>query len=121
MASIIQRVSLEDIRFNAYHGYYEQEHKVGNEYLVTINTEMDVFGDVEDDLSNTVNYERLYHIVETEMAVPRKLLESVAHSILNRIRHEFLSVKSIRVQIAKVDPPLGSLGCRSVIELCFKR
>src|SRR6476661_10035262 len=107
MGPIRQRVALENIRFFAYHGYYPEEQVLGTSFLVTIETESDVFGSGEDDLTNTVNYERLFSIAKAEMEVPRKLLETVAHAILEQIRHEFLAVKTIRVAIRKQHPPLG--------------
>lgn len=121
MGTIKQKVSLEGLRLRAYHGYYPEEQATGSDFILDIDAEMDVFGSSEDDLAHTVNYERLYQIAEKEMAVPRKLIETVAHEILDQIRHEFLAVKTIRVKISKLNPPLGAdLRC-SAVELCFKR
>lgn len=121
MGSIRQKVALQGIRFFAYHGFYPEEQILGNEFIVDIETELEVFGHGDDDLNNTVNYERLFEIASAEMIIPRKLLETVAHGILKQIRHEFLAVKSIRVSIKKLNLPVkGEIG-NSLIELIFIR
>ena len=116
-----QKVGLEGLKFYSFHGFYSEENIVGNEYIVDIETETDVFGDGSDDLSNTVNYERLHTIAATEMSLPRKLIETVAHSILDTIRHEFLSTKNIKVRIRKLNPPMGAEIKYSYTELSFSR
>lgn len=121
MGSIRQKVSLEGIRFFAYHGFYEEERALGAEFVVNIETELEVFGHGDDQLSKTINYERLFEIASAEMQNTRKLLETVAHAILERIRHEFLAVKNIRICIRKLHPPLQGEVDSSAIELIFSR
>lgn len=121
MGIIRQKVGLHGIRFFAYHGFYPEEQVLGCEFIVDIETELDVFGDGQDDISQTVNYERLFQIAKTEMEIPRKLIETVAHGMLEKIRHEFLTVKWIRVSIKKMHPPLAGQVDHSSIELTFNR
>ncbi|MDB5120007.1 MAG: dihydroneopterin aldolase [Sphingobacteriales bacterium] len=121
MATIKQRVILKDIRFFAFHGFYEEEQLLGCEFYVNIETESDVYGNGGDDISNTINYERLFQIASLEMQNTQKLLETVAHSILDQIRHEFLGVKVIKVSIRKMHPPLRGQVDSSIIELSFNR
>lgn len=121
MGTIKQRVSLEGIRFFAYHGFYPEEQVLGTEFIVDVDTELEVYAAGGDEISNTVNYERLFQITSHEMKTPRKLLETVAHGILEQIRHEFIAVKNIRVLIRKMHPPLGGDVRNSAIELTFNR
>jgi dihydroneopterin aldolase len=121
MGTIKQKVSLEGVRFFAYHGFYPEEQVLGTEFIIDVDTELDVYGAGGDDISNTVNYERLHQIISEEMEIPRKLLETVAYGILDQIRHEFLTVKNIRVAIRKMYPPLGGNVKNSLIELTFSR
>lgn len=121
MSHIHQKIALQNVRFFAYHGFYPVEQILGNEFIVDIETEFDVFGNGNDDLRQTVNYERLHEIVSIEMRNTRKLIETVAHAILEKIRHEFLTVKTIRIAIRKLHPPVqGEVG-NSLIELKFSR
>ena len=121
MGIIRQKVALQGIRFFAYHGFYPEEQVLGCEYIVDIDTELEVFGSGDDDIKHTVNYERLFTIAQTEMEIPRKLIETVAHEILEKIRHEFLALKCIRVSIRKMHPPLSGEVENSLIELTFNR
>lgn len=121
MANIRQKVGLEGIRFFSYHGFYKQEQVLGNVYLLDIETETEVDNNGNEDISRTVNYERLLSIAQEEMIEPRKLLETVAHAILEKIRHEFLSVTRIRIVIKKLNPALTSQVKNSCIELNFNR
>lgn len=121
MGIIKQKVSLNGVRFFSYHGFYPEEQILGAVYIVDIETELEVFGSGDDDISNTVDYERLMRIAAEEMKIPRKLLETVAHSMLERIRHEFLAVQLIRVSIQKLNPPMGAEINNSTIELSFSR
>jgi dihydroneopterin aldolase len=121
MGIIRQKIALQGIRFFAHHGFYPEEQILGCEFIVDIETELDVYGSGDDDLKQTVNYERLFAIAKNEMAIPRKLIETVAHGMLEKIRHEFLAVKIIRVAIRKMHPPLAGQVENSLIELIFNR
>jgi 7,8-dihydroneopterin aldolase/epimerase/oxygenase len=121
MGVIKQKVSLNGARFFSYHGFYPEEQILGTEFIVDIETELEVYGTGDDNISNTVNYERLLIIASEEMNIPRKLIETVAHSILERIRHEFLTVQIIRIIIRKMHPPMGVQIENSTIELSFSR
>lgn len=121
MGILRQKVCLEGVRFYSFHGFYPEEQVLGTEFILDIETELDVYNSGGDEISNTVNYERLFQIASNEMKIPRKLLETVAHNILEQIRHEFLAVKSIRVVIRKMNPPLGAEVRNSTIELNFVR
>ncbi|MDB5014414.1 MAG: dihydroneopterin aldolase [Daejeonella sp.] len=121
MGTLKQKVILKDIQFFASHGFYAEEQLLGGKFYVNIETESEVHGDGGDDISNTVNYERLFEIASTEMQRTQKLLETVAHSMLDQIRHQFLGVKVIKVSIRKMHPPLGGQVDSAIIELCFNR
>ena len=121
MSTIYQKVALQNVHFFAYHGFYPIEQVLGSEFILDIEIEFEVFNNGSDDLAQTVNYGRLYEIASVEMKNTRKLIEAVAHAILEQIRHEFLAVKRIRVVIRKMHPPVkGEVG-NSLVELKFNR
>jgi len=121
MGTIRQKIALQGIRFFAYHGYYPEEQVLGCVFIVDIDTELEVYGSGNDEIKHTVNYERLFNIAKGEMEIPRKLIETVAHGMLEKIRHEFLAVQRIRVAIRKMHPPLAGQVENSLIELIFNR
>ena len=106
MSEIIKTISLEGIRFFSFHGYYPEEQLLGTPFLVDVLTEMTSRDDDSDDLNLTVNYGRLFEIAEEEMKIPRKLLEKVAISILNRIKLEYPELNKISVSIKKLALPV---------------
>ena len=58
------KVALEGIEFFAYHGYYEEQRKIGNKYEVNIEITSDLSEAAKSDsLSGTINYEILYKII----------------------------------------------------------
>ena len=121
MADIKQKVALEGVRFFANHGYYPEEQKVGNEFIVDIETVMIVKENLNDELSDTVNYERLFEIAANEMKTPRKLLETVAHRILRAIVTEFSELETVNVCIRKLNLPMKGEIRNSLVELNYSK
>lgn len=120
METVRQHVALTDLRFFAYHGYYPEEQVLGNEFKVSIRVGFETSEMDEDELDGTVNYVALYEIVKVEMESPRKLLEAVAKTILNRIRQAFPALDEIEVTICKNQPPFGADQAKAVVTLLWK-
>ena len=105
-------VSLRGLEFFAYHGYYDEEQKVGNKYSVDVIVKADLnSAAVADTLSETVNYESLYNIVKQHMQVRSRLLEHLGYEIIQSIFQHFEKVQWVEVSIAKFNPPIGGV-CR---------
>jgi dihydroneopterin aldolase len=104
------QIILENIEFFAYHGYYDEEQKIGNKYTVDICVEADLSKAAQSDkLADTINYEKLYQVVAEEIAKPTRLLEHIAQRIINSTFQKFGQVDSIKVCIAKHNPPVGGV------------
>lgn len=121
MAQILQKVALNNVRFFAYHGFYPEEQVVGNVFILDIETEFPVQESLEDDLTHTVNYERLFEIADTQMKQTRKLLETVVQGMLQQIKADFPFVNTIRICLRKMNPPLAGEVGSSMVELNYKR
>lgn len=119
MKKVLQRVGLSKARFFAYHGLYPEEQQLGTEFFVdlTVAFQRDVHAAGEEDIGNTVNYAALYEIARQEMARPRKLLETVAESMLLRVRQDFPDVDQVHVQITKQHPPFGGDLAQAIVAL----
>ena len=99
-------ISLEKMRFYAYHGVSEQERTVGNDYEVTLKVSAPVQGAMEDDsLYHTINYAELYELVKQEMEIPSCLIEHVAGRIVKRLRQEYPQITAIALKVTKIHPP----------------
>ena len=104
--------------FRALHGYYTHERENGNEFVVDVHLTTDFSkAAATDSLSNTLNYETIYTITKKEMAIPSKLLESVAERILNRLYGTFRGITCITVSVAKKNPPVGGAVSQSKVTI----
>ena len=111
-------VALEGMEFYAYHGFYEEERKVGNKYIVDVSLKTNfVKAATSDDLEGTVNYETVYEIVKAQMAIPNKLLESVSKKIIDSIFKSLPSVLELTVSVSKQNPPIGGVCARSKVAI----
>lgn len=116
------RIQVNNIKLYAYHGCLEEEAKIGSEYRVDLEVRADLTkSSISDELSDTVDYVHLNHIVKEEMAVRSKLLEEVARRILDRILEELQMVKRAQVSVAKINPPIGGNVEEVVIVMSKKR
>lgn len=118
---VMCRIKVKDIRFFSYHGFYPEEQILGNEYFVSIEVLLPLQSPLNDELKNTLNYETLYAIAETEMKIPQKLLETAAINILNKALTKSEIIEQIKVSICKINPPFGGDKAKSEVELTWKR
>ena len=114
------RVSLEGIEFHAYHGVFSEEKKLGNRFTVDIHVNTDFTrAMLEDDLKATVDYFRIYQIAKSHMQEPVKLLEHLAHLMIQDILRAYPSLKGIDIIIEKHNPALGGVVNYSVVEVSY--
>jgi len=101
-------ISLEGMRFHAFHGVYEAEKTLGTEYIVDIVVNINTEKAVKDDnVELTINYETVYQICRMEMEQPRNLVETVVAGIVKRMKFQFTQMQAIRVRVKKLNPPIG--------------
>ena len=111
------RVALEGIRFYAFHGFYQEEQKTGNYFIVDVYVDASIEKAASgDELAATVNYETIYRVCKLEMDKPSKLLEHVARRIIDRIVYLCTGIEKIKVRISKQNPPMGAQIDRAFIE-----
>ena len=109
-------IELENLEFWGYHGCYDVEHKVGNQYRVDLELGYDAEKAVaSDDISQALNYQEVYRIVSQVMADEKHLLESVCALMLESLFEQIDCLEYAWVKIAKLNPPLGGkIGATSV-------
>lgn len=109
-------VKLENAVFYAHHGVMLEEHRIGGRF------EVDVIMDVqfeeaatEDDLSRTVDYEKIYKLV-WEIVTQNKfyLIERLAFLIANKVLIDHDVVNHVEVHVRKPNPPVGGPCDRAV-------
>jgi 7,8-dihydroneopterin aldolase/epimerase/oxygenase len=133
-------VSLEGMQFHGYHGVYPAERVLGTTFIVDVHIDFDLKSVKNDDLSTAVNYESVYHIVELLMIPPpplspeqlarlntvelasrkerepRQLIETVAQTIVTKLKKKFDKMQSLTVRIKKMHPALPGRVQSSTIE-----
>ncbi len=96
-------ISLAGMVFFAYHGARPEERTLGQRFVVDV----DVWADLaaaaaSDTLRDTVNYSRVYKLVDSVMnGDPVNLLETLGERIAARILDDSDGVERVRVRIAK--------------------
>lgn len=113
-------IELKSVLFFAFHGLHEEEGKTGNEYEVDLSVRFISDGKMVTKIDETIDYVKLFEIVKQEMEQPRKLLETVAISITEKIQEHFSEVKEVQVRINKKNPPIINFS-GSVAVLYSKR
>jgi len=109
-----QRLSISDMKFFAFHGFYAEEQKTGTWFSVDV--EVEVFTPLDskqESLQNTINYESIYNIVKDSMAEPKQLIETVCNEIYSNVRSLRWPSPNTRVRIHKLHPPLNGVGSSS--------
>lgn len=101
-------ITLENMKFHAYHGCLQHEKTFGNTFLITIEMHLNTdVPEITDDLSDTLNYQLVYDAIKNEMEQPSELLEHIARRIVNRIHRDFPQITGGLLSISKTNPPLG--------------
>jgi dihydroneopterin aldolase len=115
-------IKIKNIRVYAYHGCLVEEGKIGSDYRVDLTVKANLSkSSISDNLADTVDYVHLNKIVKEEMAIRSKLLEEVAKRILDRILNEIPIVKSAKVEVSKLNPPIGGNVAMVTIEMSKNR
>ena len=111
-------IGLESMEFYAYHGFFDEEQLIGGKYLADISIYTVIQGAaLYDDLEGTFDYEIIFHIVKKNMLQPVKLIEHLAHNIIEDLREVIALEDKIKIKIRKLNPPLGAKIGASVVEL----
>ncbi|MGB8001502.1 MAG: dihydroneopterin aldolase [Anaerobacillus sp.] len=119
----MDKIYLNGMKFYGYHGVFPEENKLGQRFYVDLTLEADLSKASEsDDLTYTVNYADAYNtikgIVEGE---PRKLVETVAEEITQKMFETFEIVEACTVKVIKPDPPIDGHYDSVAIEMKRER
>ena len=102
------KITLQAMKFYAYHGVLEQERRVGNTFVVDLTLTAPLEKAVQSDqLEDTINYAEVYELTKQEMNIPSQLLEHVAGRICRALRHHFPQIEQIEIRVSKLNPPFG--------------
>ncbi len=114
----MEKITLENMSFYAYHGCFEQEQIVGTKYEITLTLTLDCSKAAKtDNLADTVNYQEVYAVVKKEMNIKSKLIENVAQRIIETVKNQFPQIVTVEIWLSKVNPPLGGQVNKVTIQI----
>lgn len=99
-------ISLNNLRFYAYHGLYAEEKNIGTGFEVNLSVLYSPGTVIVNDIEATVNYVSLYDLVKREMQKPRELLETFLMEVTEHIYVAFPQVKKVEISATKLNPPI---------------
>lgn len=107
---MMDRITLTGLTFYGYHGCLPEENKTGQPFYVDIVLYVDLrAAGNSDDLSKTIDYSNVYHIVrEIVENHTYKLIEAVAEAIAGALLSQF-PVDAVDVTVHKPQAPVGGL------------
>jgi len=109
-------ITLETMKFHAFHGVTFEERTIGSVYLADISYTVETDAVETDRLEDTVSYSIIFDIVKEEMKQSSQLIEHVAGRILKAIKARFPQIRELVIKVSKLNPPVeGELASASVI------
>ncbi len=112
-------ISLHNLVFHAFHGLYEEETVLGNEFIVNASVDFDSDEPVHN-LRQTIDYVAVYDIIKQHMLQPTPLLETLAQQITQAILDFDNRIEQVSISIEKKNPPISHMQ-GSVSVACKKR
>ncbi len=109
-------IYVNDIEVYANHGCLEEEAVIGGKYVIDAVFHVDVKKAAhDDDLDLTIDYVKVTEIIQREMSIRAKLIESVGYRMLHALQEQFPQAESIKVTLTKIAPPIpGQVGSVSI-------
>lgn len=112
-------IKLHDLRFFSRIGVFEQERRVGNEFIVNVEVEVSASTFVEEDLTTSISYADIYEEVKDVMSGEWLLLETVAVKIRRKICDRWDAITSGSISIEKLAPPIVGIDGSCGVEYKF--
>jgi len=99
-------ISLNNVRFRAYHGVYPEERQKGNDFVVNMHVSYVPNTGTIVSLSDTIDYGSLFEIINTIMQQPVELLESLVKQMAQAVHKKFSEISEVTVSVEKLNPPI---------------
>lgn len=95
------KIHLNDLSFFGYHGLYDGEKKIGNQFKLDIVIDFTPTVDRVEQLDQTIDYVQVYNTVKEIMGTPTPLLETLVDKIACQILKDHDLVTNVFVKISK--------------------
>jgi dihydroneopterin aldolase / 2-amino-4-hydroxy-6-hydroxymethyldihydropteridine diphosphokinase len=105
----MDKMYVKDLEVYGYHGVNEEEKRMGQRFLISVELDLDLReAGKSDDLNKTVNYAELCHGLEREFLTEKyDLIEKCAEMLAEYILVNYQSVHKVKLMIKKPWAPIG--------------
>ena len=116
-------ILIEKLELYAYHGFFPEEERLGQRFLLDIVLATDIRASaISDALADTVDYGRVVGVVTQAFTARRfKLLEAAARGVALAVLEAFPPVSRIEITLRKLSPPIPAALAAVGIRLDFRR
>ncbi len=110
-------IKIKGITAVGFHGVYTEERVTGQRFVVDVKLSLPLQG-INDDLSKTVNYADVAHLVVRHITgEPVNLIETVAEAIADEILKDYPVVVKVKVKVHKPEAPINLEFADVVVEI----
>ena len=109
-------ISLNNVRFRAYHGLHPEERQKGNDFVVNLEVSFPPVSGSIVLLEDTIDYAVLFDIINSTMQQPVDLLETLVQTITDKVSEQFPQVKKIDVSVEKLNPPIDKFSGTAAVK-----
>lgn len=104
----MDKIYIKDLEIFANHGYFQEEKKLGQKFILSFELDLDLSGAGEkDDLDQTVHYGILCEEIEKEFTkTSYDLIEKAAEEIVNFILLKYEAVNKVKLKLKKPWAPV---------------
>ena len=102
-------IQLNNLIFHAYHGLYEEEKIIGNDFEVNMDVTFNELKKITH-IHETVDYVKIHGIIKKVMENPTPLIETVVQEMVDQIKLFDPKIVSVMVNIKKLNPAIANFN-----------
>ena len=114
-------IHLHQIQIHAYHGLYEEEKVLGNDFVIDLTVRYHPASLPIRQLEQTIDYVALHELVKKHMQHATPLLETVISTIAMDILAQFSLCEQVDISIRKQHPPIAQMTGATGVSLSLNR
>ena len=105
----MDKIKIKDLKVFANHGVYEEEKKLGQDFLVSATLYLDTRqAGLSDDLQDSVSYGEVSRLINSYMKDNTfNLLEAVTERLAKELLLKFEKIRSVHLEVKKPQAPIG--------------
>ena len=110
-------ITLDTMKFHAFHGVMNEEHIIGGTFLADISYVIDTRAVETDNIEDTISYAEIFDLIKEEMEKPSQLIEHVAGRIMKVLKTRFPQMIETVVKISKLNPPVNGEAGKATVTI----